>query len=335
MGNIKNDDTQSRKWQITINNPEDKGYTTEHIREIIEGMKTVTYAIWSFEVGGETGTRHVHIFLYGVNPTRFSKILKEFNGGHFEVAKGTVKQNREYVLKEGKWRNDPKGDTRIDGEQYEYGEQPREVGQGTRTDLHRMYDMIKEGKSNFEIIEENPEYITYIEKIEKARFEIIREKYRKEWRTLDVTYIWGDTGIGKTRGVMEKYGYDKVYRVTNYQHPFDGYQGEDVIIFEEFRDSLKIEDMLKYLDGYPCVLPCRFADKQACFTKVYILTNIDIKEQYRNIRREYPETYKAFERRINRVVYMGKDIQTTTENPAKIQAPEWTQADFDFENLGE
>lgn len=333
MGNTSSDDSRSRKWQITINNPEDKGFTTEKIREVIESVNSIQYAVWSFEVGGETGTRHVHIFLYSVNPLRFSKILKEFNGGHFEMAKGTVKQNREYVLKEGKWRNDPKGDTRIDGEQYEYGEQPREVGQGTRTDLHRMYDMIKEGKSNFEIIEENPEYITYIEKIEKARFEIIREKYRKEWRTLDVTYIWGDTGIGKTRGVMEKYGYDKVYRVTNYQHPFDGYQGEDVIVFEEFRDSLKIEDMLKYLDGYPCVLPCRFVDKQACFTKVYILSNIDIKEQYRNIRREYPETFKAFERRINRVVYMGKDISTTIENIGKIQVPEWVQANFDFKNL--
>lgn len=122
MKNIKSDDTQSRKWQITINNPEDKGYTTEHIREIIEDMKTITYAIWSFEVGGETGTRHTHIFLYGVNAIRFSKLLKEFNGGHFEVAKGTVQQNRDYVLKQGKWKNDPKGDTRIDGEQYEYAE---------------------------------------------------------------------------------------------------------------------------------------------------------------------------------------------------------------------
>ncbi len=32
-------------------------------------------------------------------------------------------------------------------------------------------------------------------------------------------------------------------------------KGQDVIVFEEFRSSLKIQDMLNYLDGYPCELP--------------------------------------------------------------------------------
>ena len=46
---------------------------------------------------------------------------------------------------------------------------------------------------------------------------------------------------------QQKYGYSNVYQVTNYEHPFDGYQGQNVIIFEEFRSSLKIDDMLKFL----------------------------------------------------------------------------------------
>ena len=31
-------DSQSRKWQITVNNPVEKGYTHERIREILAGM---------------------------------------------------------------------------------------------------------------------------------------------------------------------------------------------------------------------------------------------------------------------------------------------------------
>ena len=116
---------------------------------------------------------------------------------------------------------------------------------------------------------------------------------------IDVTYLWGDTGVGKTRRVMEYYGYENVYRVTNYTHPFDGYHGEDVILFDEFRSSLPIADMLVYLDGYPVNLPCRYADKCACFTKVYIISNIPIEEQYKATQYNEVETYKAFLRRIH------------------------------------
>ena len=89
------------------------------------------------------------------------------------------------------------------------------------------------------------------------------------------------------------------YRVTNYDHPFDDYKGQDVILFEEFRSSLPIQDMLKYLDGYPLMLPCRYSNKAACFTKVYLVSNIPLSAQYPNVQVSDPETYRAFCRRIN------------------------------------
>ena len=103
---------------------------------------------------------------------------------------------------------------------------------------------------------------------------------------------------------MEKYGYSKVYRVTNYQHPFDSYAGQRVILFDEFRSSLPISDMLKYLDGYPVMLPCRYADKVACFAEVYIVSNIPIEKQYPNVQFEEPETWQAFCRRFHEVYEM-------------------------------
>lgn len=98
------------------------------------------------------------------------------------------------------------------------------------------------------------------------------------------------------------HGYERVYRVTNYKHPFDAYKSEEVIAFEEFRSSLPVSDMLNYLDRYPLSLPCRYNDKTACYTKVYILTNIDLLCQYEEVQRREPETWKAFLRRINKVI---------------------------------
>ena len=128
------------------------------------------------------------------------------------------------------------------------------------------------------------------------------KQFAETWRDLEVTYIFGPTGAGKTRSVMDAYGYANCYRVTDYKHPFDTYDGQDVIIFEEFRSSLKQGDMLNYLDGYPLLLPCRYFNRQACYTKVFIITNIPPTDQYFNIDQASRE---AFFRRIKMVVEHG------------------------------
>lgn len=161
--------------------------------------------------------------------------------------------------------------------------------------------MIRDGKTNYEILEIDPQYIKQVDRIDKVRKIITEERFKNKWRDLEVTYIWGATGSGKTRSVKEKYGYSSVYTITDYAHPWDGYNGQDVILFEEYRSNLRIADMLQILDGYPIELPCRYYNKVACFTKVYFSTNIDLKWQYSNIQRDEPETWQAFLRRIHKV----------------------------------
>lgn len=60
--------------------------------------------------------------------------------------------------------------------------------------------------------------------------------------------------------------------------------------------------MLEYLDGYPLALPARYANRQACYISVYIISNIDLTEQYPNVQVNEPETWKAFLRRIHHVI---------------------------------
>jgi len=116
-----------------------------------------------------------------------------------------------------------------------------------------------------------------------------------------VSYVYSQTGSGKTSFFYDKYGAD-LYRVVHYDtRAFDFYDNEKVIMFEEFRSSFKITDMLNYLDIYFVPLPCRFQDKVACYTEAVVVSNIPIEQQYPNIQTEEPATWQALMRRIHNV----------------------------------
>lgn len=297
MEEIKNN-RRSRKYQLTFNNPAKHGIDHETIKKKLVAWPNILYYCMCDEQGE---TYHTHLYLLFGNPIRFSSLRKTFPTAHIETAQGTSAENRAYIRKEGpKWENSEKETTNLKDTFEEWGTIPEE-GQGKRTDLKKLYEMVKDGYSNVEILEQNADYILDLQRIDKARLEILTEKYKKECRPLKVYYVYGKTGTGKTRGILETHGYENVYRITNYQHPFDQSQGEQVFVFEEFRGDLTIGSMLNYLDIYPLQLPARYTNRQACYTTVYIVSNIPLTAQYPNIQKEQPETWKAFLRRIHKV----------------------------------
>ena len=311
----------SRKYQITINNPLDHGYTHEKIKQILNSLTSVEYWCLCDETG-ENGTSHTHAYFVARNQIMFSTLQPRFYGAHIEPANGSNQENRDYIRKDGKWLTDAKRETNHAETFEESGELPPDRATGKK-ETAEIYELVKDGASNYEIMEQYPNAMNRLDRVEQARQTILAERYKNEYRTLEVTYIYGDTGVGKTRGVMEEYGYSNVYRVTNYAHPFDGYKGQDVIMFEEFRSSLPISDMLNYLDGYPCILPCRYADKQACYTKIFIVTNTPLEKQYPNVQLENPDAWQPFKRRINRVVPMFATGFTETTETDDDFPEEW------------
>jgi len=302
---------QSRKWLLTFNNPAEHGFTHDKISDTLAGLAAVAYWCMCDETG-EEGTYHTHLYVAFRNPKLHTVLANAFPGAHRDTAYGTSQQNRDYVAKDGeKFNKQPDGaydyvdkeGKRHTGVNYsdtfqEWGEMPQEH-QGKSKDVERIYGMLKDGASNLEIVDAVPAAMMNLEKVERTRSMLRDAEFSSAWRTLDVTYIFGKTGTGKTRGVMDKYGYANCYRVTDYKHPFDTYDGQDVIIFEEFRGSLKHGDMLNYLDGYPLLLPCRYFNRQACYTKVYLITNIPPDAQYLNVDLE---SRNAFFRRITKVI---------------------------------
>jgi len=250
---------------------------------------------------GEEGTYHTHLYFCTANPVQFHTVHQRFYGVHIDTAFGSHQENRDYIRKEGEKHSDKK-ETNHPETFEESGEMPPENLQPLKV-TEAIFQMVKDGSNDAEILEAFPQAMNRIDHINKTRQTLKANELKEQWRELEVIYISGATGSGKTRSVMEKYGYPSVYRVTNYEHPFDGYQQQDVIVFEEFRSSLNISDMLNYLDGYPLMLPCRYADKAACFTKAYIISNIPLEEQYRTAD---PETRDAFRRRIHHIFTKGE-----------------------------
>jgi len=215
-----------------------------------------------------------------------------FPTAHIERRKGSRKEAREYCMQE---------DTRLSETFYEVGEF---VGDGEKSGIEMIIEMIKEGYSDGEIMDLFPTlYVRHFKTLKSLRQEIVYNDFKNKRRLdLQVTYLYGAPGVGKTRYVMDKFGDANVYRVTDYEHPFDGYSGQDVIVFEEFRSSLPIEDMLNYLDIYPLELPARYGNKVACYTKVFIVTNIMPHKQYEFVQQYHPVTFQAFYRRIHKVI---------------------------------
>lgn len=302
-------DSRSRKWMITINNPLDKGFTHDKIKEVLTSIRSLDYLAMCDEIGNEKHTLHTHIIIHRGGALRFSTLQKMFPpGSQLDNLRGTMQQARDYIRKEGKYKGSSKEETNLKNTFEESGMVPDER-QGQRSDLIALYDMIKDGKSNYEILEDNPNYMLQLEKVERCR-EILRyEEFKNKVRDIQVEYWYGDPGTGKTSGVYALYGgYDKVYRITDSRNPWDGYKGQDVILFDDFRAcDFDINVLLKWLDIYPLELPCRYNNKQACFTRIYFTSNIPFDQLYKTVQSDDTGTWNAFCRRFNTIKQFCND----------------------------
>jgi len=282
---------RNRRYCLTLNNP-----TEDELRRLaFVETKNLKRAIFGSEVG-ESGTPHLQGFIHLKNAMTLTAVKKRFgsNRYHVEVAKGTDYEAWTYCAKDGEIF-------------FEFGEEPSIDGE--LSDWEKIAEMVTQGATNLEIIQRFPSIAIRCQAaLDRMRLE--HDRATATWRYgshgpengLDVYFITGPTGCGKTRHVMEEYGYPNVYRATDKKHPFETYTGQDVLVFEEFRSNYRIEDMLNWLDGYPIELPARYANKIAKYTKVYILTNIQFDELYPKTQNNSPETWDAFKRRFTSIV---------------------------------
>lgn len=307
MGN----NTQSRKWALVINNPLEARLDHAAIREILHRFSPA-YFCMADEIA-TTGTYHTHIFLYSPSPMRFSTIKGRFPTAHIEKAYGSAKDNRDYIRKEGRWAETDKAETSVAGTFEEWGNLPAEKEEAS-PDKYRLLQSLREGMTSLEAVEDNPDRFYHYREIETVRQSILEDTYSTIMRQVEVTYLFGASGTGKTRGIFERHNPKSICRITDYGGKngvrFDSYRGQEVLVFEEFHSQIPISAMLNYLDIYPIMLPARYNDRVACYTTVYLTSNIPLEAQYQEIQRYQLETWYAFLRRIHNVIEYLPDGST-------------------------
>ena len=310
---------QSRKYLLTINNPADCGLTHDKIKALVQSLSPAYFCM--ADETATTGTHHTHVFLYRPSPVRWHTVKNLFPTAHIDKAYGSAQENRDYIQKGGKWSDTEKAETAVTGSFVEYGHMPEPQSEKA-PEMSALIEDIAAGKTTSQIIRENPKLAFRVKEIDVLRQTLLSEKYAEQNRIVETQYLYGATGTGKTSGIYRRHDPRDIYRVTNYRNgrgvSFDDYHGQDVIVFEEFASQIPIEEMLNLLDVYPLMLPARYSDKVACYTKVYITSNLPLSRQYQAVQQYHPETWKAFLRRI-------RTFTEYRENGAPITRPvsEW------------
>ena len=293
--------SQSRKYLITQNNYNEHGFTVDVMKERAMKFKPLYFCL-AEEVGAE-GTPHVHLFLQCASPVRFSTVKNRYPLAHIDSAQGSVQDNRDYIRKEGKFADTDKAETRVEGSFYEWGEFKPE--RKTRKEaMAEVQDMVKAGAETIEIIEQFPEFSFKVNDIDALRERYRAVDFMKGPREVNVHYVFGPTGTGKTYSIYKKYPATDIYRVTDYPRDgvkFDEYNGEPVLVLDELHSQIPLPAMLTLLDVYPRMLPARYHNHVSCFTEVYIISNLPFESQYVEWQNSKPDVWAAFIRRFSDV----------------------------------
>jgi len=304
MGNGEKKDEQSRGWLITASAEK---FTREDITRALGGYAGVRGQLEEGEEKNEEGIgyRHWQLMVEHSSPIKFSTLKRKLPSAHLDKRKGTKRQALAYVTKEK---------TRVEGEPpIEIGVIETENKQGARSDLAEIRKAIlEEGATHDEVM------LTYPSAARHARFvqELIgardRANHKQKLREVTTDYWWGEPGAGKTARVFEETnGLEDTYRVTSYKHPFDGYEGESTLVLDEFAGKIALDVLLNLLDRYPMVLPARYADKQAAFTRVIIVSNLPPWELYTYAE---PSRRLALARRLTRVAWVHRPDDKDTKS---------------------
>jgi len=173
--------------------------------------------------------------------------------------------------------------------------------QGQRTDLINLYKKIKQGelKNVQDVMDYDFNlYARYRGGIKEA-LSVWQLQKRKEFRKVEVEYVYGPTGTGKTKYLYE---HKDLFKINGSGlNWFDGYQGESVLGIDEYDNNMKCSDLLSLLDGYQKRLPIKGGFTYANWTKVVITSNLNPRQLHEQAKNEHR---KALWRRVTACIQM-------------------------------
>lgn len=226
---------QHKNWLFTLNNFSDAEVTSAQAWL----QESCSYALFGKEVG-ENGTPHLQGYFCLLHKSRLSSIKSGFSArAHIEVARGSSQSNKVYCSKSG--------------DVWEWGECPGKPPKRTRDELAVSYKLAAEGGRD-------ALDAWYVDNSGVAAFSghTLRRNFLEcastvERPDINVEWIYGSPGIGKSRMAHERYplGYVKDPR-TKWWH---GYMLERDVIIDDFAPKgIDINHLLRWFDRYRCIV---------------------------------------------------------------------------------
>lgn len=253
--------------------------------EPVYDEETMTYLIVGFESCPTTGKMHYQCYVVWKKSHSLLQMREIFGGhGHYEVARGSAKQNFDYCSKE------------------HFKESGTLPTQGKRMELQEMQDDIKDGMSKGELYEKYPQAIRYTRGVDEW-FKLYSPPWKPKKVQKDIRIWWGATGAGKSHKARELFPDAYVKRPNSGQY-FMNYTTETCIVVEEFKSAthhnIGIDEWNDYLNEWEGTLRIIHGDTRCYATTWIILSNDNPEEWWPH---ESSEIRKAFFRRIKHIVH--------------------------------
>lgn len=244
----------SKFWVFTLNNPGSN--------DVPKTWDGVEWATWQREKG-ESGTEHLQGYVIMDRRVRLPAMKKLSQTAHWEPRRGTHDQAKAYASKE---------DTRVAGPWVEpEGAEPN-VGQGKRNDLLELKRKLDQGAKEAEIAEELfPVWVKYYKVCSRYR---MLKGVQRTWAT-ETLVLWGPPGSGKSSKALELGGPEAYWlpKPAGQSAWFDGYEGQEVVVIDEFYGWIARDLMCRLCDRYPLNVETKGGVQPFLAKKIIITSN--------------------------------------------------------------
>jgi len=212
------------------------------------------------EIGANTEYHHWQLLVGFNRAVKIGSVKRTFcQGCHAEPSRSDAADA--YVWKE---------DTAVPGTRFELGS--KSIRRNTAMDWQRVWDMAKSGEIEQIPVEIRVQHYRTLKQIQK-------DYLRPGFCPKEVTVYWGPTGVGKSHLAWSLAGVEAFPKDPRTKF-WDGYQGQDAVVIDEFRGDVDICHMLRWLDKYPVIVEQKFGATALKATKIYITTNLDPRTWY-------------------------------------------------------
>ncbi len=263
----------SRNWCFTLNNPTvDQKHLWLHLATHLKWNERIVYVVMQEELS-ESGTLHLQGYIEMKNQTRMSRMKSLFGAGyHWEKRRGTQAQAIEYCKK---------AETRVDGGfSFEHGTPKRTGSNGKFTEAVQA---IRDGTSIADIRDDfSAQYVLHGDKLRDFALEL---KGKRNW-AMDIHIYVGKTGTGKTYTAHTENpdAYEATWPVGG-RWWWPKYDGQEVVIMDEFCHQIKISVMMTMFDRYGWKIEAKGRSFEFCSKKIIITTNLDPKMWFPNVKK--------------------------------------------------